>query len=80
MKDTSGGANINNVGMLHKCANRCFVVLFHAEVGCAARWSKPTTPFSFLVKAAIAAVPAGIIVFIFWSFLAGLFFRITKLL
>ena len=33
-------------------------------------------PFSklvgFLVKLAIAAVPAGIIVFIFWSILAGL--------
>jgi len=32
----------------------------------------------FLVKLAIAAVPAGIIVFIFWSMLAGLLVGIMR--
>lgn len=32
----------------------------------------------FLVKFAIAAVPAGIIVFIFWSMLAGVLVNILK--
>jgi F0F1-type ATP synthase assembly protein I len=39
-------------------------------------------PFSklvgFLVKLAIAAVPAGIIVFIFWSMLAGLLVNLMR--
>ncbi|MGX9367303.1 hypothetical protein ACTVJH_14895 [Desulfoplanes sp. PS50] len=39
-------------------------------------------PFSklvgFLVKLAIAAVPAGIIVFIFWSILAGLLVNLMR--
>ncbi len=32
----------------------------------------------FLVKLAIAAIPAGIIVFIFWSVLAGLLVNVMK--
>ena len=37
-----------------------------------------TKLIGFLVKLAIAAVPAGIIVFIFWSMLAGLLVNIMK--
>lgn len=32
----------------------------------------------FLAKVAIAAIPAGVIVFIFWSILAGLFVGVMR--